>query len=123
MRNRRIAALIGALFVVLLVGACASIGLGKQGNPFNYDNAAKLKKGMSMEQVTTLLEGEPRATGRQMNTGYTHWHFEFVKSGGVGAGIPILGASASKGQGYVCDVKVVDFNYHTNQIGSEGVSF
>lgn len=125
----RLQVIAAAAAVLLLVGGCASIGLNQQGNKFNYENASKLKKGMTMAQVETLLEGKPRATGRQMHTGYTHWHYEYVKSGGLGVGIPVVGASGSKGQGYTCDVyfteagKVADFNFFTNEIGGEGLSF
>jgi len=45
------------LLIAILAGGCASLGLARQGNDFNYDAAAQLTKGMSMEQVTTLLEG------------------------------------------------------------------
>ncbi|MDJ0787823.1 MAG: outer membrane protein assembly factor BamE [Myxococcota bacterium] len=126
MGRMRVIAAVAALFFVT---GCASIGLNRQGNQFNYENASKLKKGMTMAQVEALLEGKPRATGRQMHTGYTHWHYEYVQSSGLGVGIPYIGASGSKGQGYTCDVyfteagKVADFNYFTNEIGGEGVSF
>ncbi len=129
MTKHRWIALAAVVALAALLGGCASLGLSRQGNKFNYDNTAQLKKGMSMEEVRSLLQGEPRSTGRQMHTGYTHWHFEYVQSTGLGAGIPVVGASTSKGQGYTCDVyfnssgKVVDFNYATNQLGGEGVSF
>lgn len=129
MRNKRIV-IIGALVAAaFLAGGCASLGLARQGNDFNYDAAAKLQKGMSMEQVTALLEGEPRATGRQMHTGYTHWHYEYAQKGGIGGSIPLVGASASKGKAYNCDVyfsesgKLVEFNYFTTQLGGQGASF
>ena len=123
-------AILGALVAAaFLAGGCASLGLAKQGNQFNYDAAAQLKKGMSMEQVQTLLEGEPRATGRQMHTGYTHWHYEYAQKGGLGASVPLVGASASKGQAYNCDVyfdesgKLVEFNYFTTELGGQGATF
>lgn len=123
--------LVAAVLVVALVGAgCASLGLGRQGNKFNYDNAAKLEKGMTKQQVEALMEGKPRATGRQQSTGYEHWHYEYTQTAGSGIGrwLP-AGASASTGQAYMCDVyfnkagKLAEFNYFTNELGSQSVGF
>lgn len=127
MTKRTIHGLAALGLVAALTLGCAYLGIGQQGNKFNYEAAAQLKKGMSMEQVKSLLEGEPRATGRQMHTGYTHWHYEYAKTAGVGAGLPLVGGSMSKGQAYQADVyfndgKVVDFNYFTNELGSEGAT-
>jgi len=123
-------ALISALLLTFSMG-CASLGLSKSGNQFNYDNAASLKNGMSKDQVLTILEAEPRAMGK--SGGREHWHFEYVQNTGVGVPVPIpfigAGAGASKGQAYTCDVyfggsgKVVEVNYFTRQLGSESVSF
>ena len=119
-----------AALVALVFGTvgCASLGLSRSGNKFNYDNAAKITKGMSKQQVTELLEAEPRATGK--SGGREHWHFEYVQNTGMGVPVPIIGsAGASKGQAYTCDVyfggsgKVVEVNYFTRQLGGESVSF
>jgi outer membrane protein assembly factor BamE (lipoprotein component of BamABCDE complex) len=124
--------LVAALLVVALVGAgCASLGLGRQGNKFNYDNVTKLQKGMTKQQVETLMEGKPRATGRQTSTGYEHWHYEYTQTAGSGIGrwLPVGGASASTGQAYACDVyfnsagKLAQFDYHTTELGSQSVGF
>lgn len=125
--NRGIALI--SIFVFSLSLGCASLGLSRSGNKFNYDNAANLKKGMSKDQVLEILEAEPRATGK--TGGREHWHFEFVQNTGVGIPIPFIGgAGASKGQSYTCDVyfsgssgKVAEVNYFTRQLGGESVSF
>jgi outer membrane protein assembly factor BamE (lipoprotein component of BamABCDE complex) len=123
--------LVAAALVVALVGAgCASLGLGRQGNKFNYDNAAKLEKGMTKQEVEVLMEGKPRATGRQQSTGYEHWHYEYTQTAGSGIGrwLPV-GASASTGRAYACDVyfdkagKLAEFNHFTNELGSQSVGF
>ncbi len=130
MTKTRGVALITAFLLASSLG-CASLGLTRSGNQFNYDNAATLKKGMSKDQVLQILEAEPRATGK--SGGREHWHFEYVQNTGVGIPIPIpfigAGAGASKGQAYTCDVyfggngKVVEVNYFTRQLGSESVGF
>ncbi len=127
MITTRSIALITALLLAGSLG-CASLGLSRSGNKFNYDNAAKISKGMSKDKVLALLEAEPRATGK--SGGREHWHFEYVQNTGVGVPIPFLAsAGASKGQTYACDVyfagsgKVVEVNYFTRQLGGESVSF
>lgn len=121
--------ILAAVTAVFFVAGCASVGLGRSGNKFNYENASKLKKGMGKAKVEELLEGKPSSTGRQMHTGYEHWHYQYVQTTGLGASIPGMGASQGGGQGYNCDVyfndagKLVDFNYFTNELGSQGVSF
>ncbi len=128
-RTRSVALMTTLLFALSSLG-CASLGLSRSGNQFNYDNAAKITKGMSKDKVLELLEAEPRATGK--SGGREHWHFEYVQNTGVGLPIPIpfLGsAGASKGQTYACDVyfnpssgKVVEVNYFTRQLGGESLS-
>ena len=78
---RRSVLLVALLALVLGTAGCASLGLSRSGNQFNYDNAAKITKGMSKQQVSTLLEAEPRATGKAGNR--EHWHFEYVQNTGV----------------------------------------
>ena len=126
-RTRTLGLLLALAFLTASLG-CASLGLSRSGNKFNYDNAAKITKGMSKDKVLALLEAEPRATGKA--GGREHWHFEYVQNTGVGVPIPFLAsAGASKGQAYNCDVyfggngKVVDVNYFTTQLGGESVSF
>ncbi|MAE95332.1 MAG: hypothetical protein CL910_11780 [Deltaproteobacteria bacterium] len=128
MTRSRTIALITALLLAWATVGCASLGLNRSGNQFNYDNASMIKKGMSKDKVLALLEAEPRATGK--SGGREHWHFEYVQNTGVGIPIPFLAsAGASKGQAYTCDVyyggsgKVVEVSYFTRQLGGESVSF
>lgn len=84
---------------------CRMVGMGagasQHGKQFKYENAEKIKKGDTQEQVKTLLEAEPTTTGKVGNE--IHWQFTFRESTGGGMG-RIVGASQSGYVTYLCNV-------------------